>query len=135
MLATPHAEDRVAEVLRLARVEGAVPAYEALAGPCRLERMGPVFATKLLYFAALGSRVPGPTPVVLDRLVGTLLSQHDVRLRWGRFHAGDYARYLDLVDAIARRVDAAPDDVECALFEYALRAARGLGLTRALRPP
>jgi NMD protein affecting ribosome stability and mRNA decay len=33
-----------------------------------------------------------------------------------RFHQGDYARYLDRVDRIARRVDAAPEDVECALF-------------------
>jgi hypothetical protein len=47
MLATPRADDRVEEVLRLVRLEGALPAYEALAGPYRLDRMGPVFATKL----------------------------------------------------------------------------------------
>jgi hypothetical protein len=123
MLATPHAEDRVTEVLRLARVEGAVPAYEALAGPCRLDRMGPVFATKLLYFAGTGSRASGPAPVVLDRLIGVLLSVHGIQLRWARFHPGDYARYLDLVDALAQAVNAAPEDVECALFDAAERTS------------
>lgn len=125
MLATPDAEDRVAEVLRLARQEGALPAYEAIAGPCRLDRMGPVFATKLLYFAGTGSLAPGPAPVIFDRLVGVFLSEHDIRLRWGRFHTVDYTRYLDLVDAIARQVDAAPDDVECALFDAAVRSGGG----------
>jgi hypothetical protein len=122
MLAAPDAEDRVAEVLRVAREEGAVAAYEAIAGACRLDRMGPVFATKLLYFAGKGSRLPGKAPVVLDRLVGLLLSEHGVALRWGRFHPGDYARYLDLVDSIGRRVGADPEDVECALFDAAVRS-------------
>ena len=125
MLATPDAEDRVAEVLRVARLEGAVPAYEAIAGPCRLDRMGPVFATKLLYFAGAGSRAPGPPPIVLDRLVGVLLSEHGVGLRWARFDSGDYGRYLDLIEAIAQQVEAAPEDVECALFDAAMRSSGG----------
>lgn len=119
MLATPNAEDKIGRVLQLARDEGSLAAYEAISGPCRLDRMGPVFATKLVYFSGRRSGAGGPHPLVLDRMIGTLLAEHGVVLRWGRFDREDYGRYLHLMNLVADRVHATPDDVECALFSIA----------------
>ena len=104
--------------------EAALAAYDAIEGPCRLDRMGPVFATKLLYLAGRGSSAPRPYPLVLDRMIGTLLAEHGEVLRWGRFQSEDYERYLRIMTLVADRVRAMPDDVECALFSAASDPAR-----------
>jgi hypothetical protein len=127
MLATPGVEDRVAAILRIAHRDGARAVYEAVSGPYRLPRLGPVFATKLIYFAGHDSIAPGPKPLVLDRVVGTLLAHHGAPLRWQAFHADSYLTYLDLVTTLAARANATPDDVECKLWEVGAGAAAPTG--------
>ena len=119
MLETPGAEGKIIQVVELTRATGALAAYSALSGNCRLHRLGPVFATKLLYFCGANADPPGPKPVVLDGLVGRLLASVGIPLVWWRFQAQDYLRYLQLLGSISQEVRASPGDVECALFQYA----------------
>lgn len=117
MLASAHAEERVLDVLRLTHSDGAVPAYLALAGPCRLPHLGASFATKVLYFAGQDSQVLGPRALILDSSVGRALASYGVSLKWWTWSAGDYGEYLEIAHELAGTAGAAPEDVECRLFD------------------
>jgi len=91
-----------------------------------LDRCGPVFSTKFLYFVGLGAK-SDPLPVVLDTRVAQSLDLLNLNLasfgchklkngiRVGRSPAG-YVKYVNLINAWARQIGCRTDAIELFLF-------------------
>ena len=98
-------------------------AYEFLAYDGHLPRLGPSYATKLLFFMGYETSTH-LRPLILDRRVGAsldmLIRRHGLQPDWihyGSWHLEDYGRYLRLCERWATAARREPQDIEHALFE------------------
>ncbi|NMM83090.1 hypothetical protein B2J88_01685 [Rhodococcus sp. SRB_17] len=120
VLKEPGVDARVADALKVLRVEGPVSAYRALSigGSLRVKNLGPSFFSKLLYFAGFDAKGYLQKPLILDRHVARALNQF-TDTEWstsGPWSTDQYARYLDHVDDWAADWDTTHDVVERQLF-------------------
>lgn len=104
------AAQKLAEAASVARQGDPVGAYRLLGGPCRLDRLGPAFGTKFLYFVGGGA-------LILDRLVADGLKRvASIAISPTRWDDSAYSRYLEIVGHWADELRVARDVVEQVLF-------------------
>lgn len=95
--------------------EGPQAAYRLMAGASRLDRIGPAFGIKFLYFADSGRH--GRRALILDRLVAKWLRRNtDFRVNPVPWAPARYDAYLDQMHEWAERLQVKPDAVELAIF-------------------
>jgi hypothetical protein len=117
MLRTPHAGHRLLVAAQTLKTHGALAAYARLSdeGGSRLDRLGPAFATKFMYFCQPAGQAP--IALILDRLVSKWLAHNvGIWLPSGRWSKAVYAEYLRLMHAWASELGCAADDIECCIF-------------------
>jgi len=112
----PDAAERLAAVARIARHEGGLAAFTAIAAQ-PLRYLGVAFGTKYLYFCTAASAdKPGIAPV-LDAVVRRWLAAHaDLRLNIDTWHAADYKRYLDALETWLALLSLPADTIEELIF-------------------
>jgi hypothetical protein len=117
-LATPDASNRLMDAARTLAQDGPLAAYSRLApgGDCKLDGLGPAFATKVLYFCQ--PRPTETTALILDDLVAFWLDcKVTFRLDPIPWSARTYGRYLNQMHAWAQALDCVPDDLERCMFQ------------------
>lgn len=120
MLSDPDAAARFQAAAVSVNSEGALSAYRQMSAPAnRIKFLGPAFATKFLAFCSLNEARPA---LIFDRLVAAWLTKHEGG-RWNAIAWSEsvYGRYLELVYAWARQLDARPDEVERLMFSHEAR--------------
>jgi hypothetical protein len=126
-----EAGQKLRRVVSILQAEGPDAAYRALSGPCRLERLGPAFGTKFLYFIDPGQH--GRRALILDRLVSRWLVENTgLRLNPATWSSATYTAYLDHMHEWADGLEVGADEVELAIFQEMSEAEQnqwtGIGL-------
>lgn len=124
-------EQHLGETLRVLRSNGPVAAYAALGhgGDYRLERLGPSFFTKLLYFLGWDSAAEEHRPLIMDQYV--VIGMNDCRgtswLPRGPWTADQYGEYLAWAQEIACGWGdgTETDVVERSIWEHGKRLSQG----------
>jgi hypothetical protein len=110
VLSNPGAAEKLARARAAVLNEGPISGYRALAGPERLDGLGPAFGTKFLYFQNRDA-------LILDRLIGgwyrTLSGVNPTVTRWD---PARYAGYLAQMQLWAQKGRTKPDLLEEAVF-------------------
>ncbi len=109
------AAQRLQAVALVLRQDGNVEAYRVLGREYKLDRLGPSFGTKYLFFV---SAIPGRAPaLVLDSLVsGWLESNTGLRLDSNSWSHQGYGEYLFAMYSWAADLGEPPDTVEFIIF-------------------
>lgn len=101
--------------------KGALAAYRLLAGDSRIDKLGPSFGTKFLYFAQ--APTDRPRALIHDRVIGTwLVEKAGLPLKSEAYSVDRYAGYLHQMHVWAAELGCEPDEVEMCIF-------------RAIQPP
>ena len=137
-LEDPQAAVKVLQVATALHEEGALAAYSLMATECRLNRIGPAFGTKFLYFADSGCHAH--RALILDRLVADWLNAHTTPpvnpVPWS---LSTYEAYLDRMHCWAAALGVKPDALELAMFSDMAEARgnqwAGPGPTMSSRTP
>jgi hypothetical protein len=135
-LATPGAPERLLSAVRTLADEGPLAAYRRLGrtDDCKLEGLGPAFATKYLYFCQ--PRPVRTTALILDDLVAFWLDCNvTFRLDAVPWSARTYRRYLDQMHAWADELDCASDDLEQCMFQTEATRRGGQWAVTPADPP
>lgn len=130
MLAEPRFLDDLAELTRVTLEEGGVAGYQrvrdARYGEPRdrgfLKHLGPAFGTKYIYFLTKAQPVEGQVAPVLDSVVRMWFRKNvdaeaanvEIGAGWG--YAERYATYVETMQAWAKKLGIAADDVERLIF-------------------
>ena len=92
MLTSPIPKDKVIEIIRNTRDDGAGAGRTAFRTDQHVPGLGPAFGSKLLYFAGYG-RSPKPWPLILDDNVLTALNHRETGLGEAfKYRYADYKR-------------------------------------------
>lgn len=114
---TSRAADKLLAVARTLTAEGALTAYARLGDDydCRLNRLGPAFGTKFLYFC----QPEGQELMALihDKTVSEWIANHaGLTLSSEQWSAPTYRAYLRQMHDWAADLSCQPDDVELGIF-------------------
>jgi hypothetical protein len=114
---TRTVEPKLAAVARAAAAGKPLDAYTLLAGPSRLEGLGPAFGTKFIHFVDRRG-------LILDRIIaGSLARVSGLSINAVPWDRGAYARYLMTMERWADDLRIGPDDLEQVLFTAESRLA------------
>lgn len=120
---TPDALDRLFLAAQTVRESGALAGYAALAGPARLNWLGPAFGTKYLYFCS--DPTASQPAVVLDSLVAAWLTANtSLTLHAGKWSLLTYELYLEHLSHWADSLDLTTVELEYCIFWAALAERR-----------
>lgn len=118
--ATPHAADRLRDVVRTLASDGALAGYRRLGDKkdCNVKHLGVAFGTKFLYFCQ-----PGDQPrraLIHDKHVSEWLLEYSSQdLSCGDWSEPRYSDYLNLMHGWSAELGCAPDQVELCIFRAA----------------
>jgi hypothetical protein len=117
-----HAGRKLLNVVIALNTDGPQAAYRLMAGSSRLQRIGPAFGTKFLYFADSGDHAR--RALILDALVAEWLRRNTTfRVHPVPWAPARYDEYLDKMHDWAQTLRVDPDAVELAIFQE--MSARG----------
>ena len=107
---------KLQEVARLIREDGILAGFRALGTTCKLDRIGPSFGTKYLFFvSAIPSRHPA---LVLDSRVAVWFNTNtSLRLDANLWSSHQYGQYLYAMYSWAADLGEPPDAVEFIVFQ------------------
>jgi hypothetical protein len=128
-LSDPEAGRKLLHAVRSSHAEGPLEAYRRMATDCRLQRIGPAFGTKFLFF--IDSQAGARRALILDRLVADWLRRN---VGYGvnpvLWSPRSYETYLDHMHEWAKALEIAPDELECAMFSEMADEGGGQWATR-----
>jgi hypothetical protein len=117
---TPRAADRLLEVARTLRADGAVEAYRRLGDDCRLAGFGPAFGTKLLHFCQPAEQAS--RALIFDRTVSDWIAQKaGLALDPLQWSAPTYSQYLGQMHDWAASLECRSEDLEMCIFRAMAR--------------